>query len=77
MRKIIGEVVSAKMMKTAVVRVPRLKTHRLYGKRLRIFRKFSVHNEIGAKEGEMVEIKSHRPISRTKSWIIVKRLEKK
>jgi small subunit ribosomal protein S17 len=59
--------------KTIKVRIDRLVRHPKYGK----YRKFSsylhVHDEAGeARTGDVVEIAACRPLSRTKSWRLVK-----
>ena len=71
MKQIIGTVVGTKMAKTAVVLVERFKTHPVYKKRMRIKKKYHVHDEIGVKEGDRVKISQCRPISKTKKWQIL------
>lgn len=75
--RIIGKVVSAKMQKTIVVVVERLKKHSLYKKYLKHRTKYYVHDEKNlAKEGDMVEIEYTRPLSKLKRWRLVKVLNK-
>ena len=64
-----GVVVSAKMDKTAVVRVERITRHPIYKKVLRRGRKFKAHDETNdCHEGDRVEITACRPLSKDKSW---------
>lgn len=64
-----GVVVSDAMDKTVVVRVERRLRHPLYGKELRRFKKFHVHDEKNeAKVGDRVRIVETRPLSRLKRW---------
>lgn len=77
MKQIVGVVTSAKMTKTCVVLVERFKIHPVYKKRIRLKKKYHVHNEVGAKEGDQVKISPCRPISKTKKWKIVGIVEKK
>ena len=58
-RKIlVGRVTSDKMDKTIVVRVERLKRHPLYGKVVRLHKKYKAHDEQNsAKIGDMVRVK--------------------
>lgn len=70
-----GKVVSAKATKTVGVEVTRLAAHPRYGKRMKKKRVFPAHNEIGAKEGNEVEIGETRPISKTKSWKVIRILD--
>jgi ribosomal protein S17 len=42
----LGTVVSNKMDKTVVVRIDRHKRHRLYGKTIRVTRRYKAHDEI-------------------------------
>ncbi len=49
----------------------------LYGKFIRRTTKLHVHDEANeAKMGDVVEIKECRPISKTKSWTLVRVVEK-
>jgi len=64
-----GVVVSRSGDKSIVVLVERRKPHPLYGKVLRHFKKFHVHDEANAaKVGDKVRIVECRPMSRTKRW---------
>jgi len=72
-----GRVVSNKMDKTITVTVERQVQHPLYKKIVRRRTKLHAHdekNECG--EGDLVMIEECRPLSRTKSWRLVKVLEK-
>lgn len=71
-----GVVVSAKMDKTVVVAVDRRVTHPLYEKVITRTTKVHVHDaEERCKEGDKVLIQESRPISKTKSWILLNILE--
>lgn len=72
-----GTVISDKMSKAAVVLVERKYRHPLYGKIVTSKKKIHARNEIGAKEGQRVQIRECRPYSKTISFIIEKILEKK
>lgn len=64
-----GQVVSNRMDKTVVVSVTRLRTHRLYGKKYRVTKKYFAHDPTGASQiGQTVEIVESRPLSRRKRW---------
>ena len=68
-----GIVVSDKMSKTRVVKVARLVRHTCYDKVMRKSSKFAVHDEGNqSKEGDLVEIMSTRPLSKTKRWRLVR-----
>jgi small subunit ribosomal protein S17 len=75
----VGRVVSNKMDKTAVVAVEQTVTHRLYHRSMKKTKKFHAHDEENqCNVGDVVEIVSSRPLSRTKRWRvreIVKRAE--
>jgi small subunit ribosomal protein S17 len=76
-RTLIGRVVSDKMEKTVTVLVERRVKHPMYGKVITTSKKYHAHNENNeARIGDKVEIQESRPISRTKSWKIVKLIEK-
>lgn len=72
-----GVVVSNKMDKTVVVVVERRVTHPLYKKVMTRTTKVHVHDEDNkCKEGDKVMIQETRPISKTKSWVLLNILEK-
>jgi small subunit ribosomal protein S17 len=64
----IGRVVSNKMAKTVVVAVEKTVTHRLYHRSQKQTKKFHAHDEKGCNVGDLVEIVSSRPLSKTKRW---------
>jgi small subunit ribosomal protein S17 len=72
-----GRVVSDKMDKSATVVVERLVRHPIYGKYVRRSSRFHVHDEGNeCRIGDLVTIKECRPISKTKSWTLVKVVER-
>ncbi|MBN9231708.1 MAG: 30S ribosomal protein S17 [Legionella sp. 40-6] len=71
-RELVGKVVSDKMEKTIVVMIERSVKHPKYGKIIKRRTKLSAHDENGnAKMGDLVKIRESRPISKTKSWMLV------
>ena len=76
-KQLIGTVVSDKMDQTVTVLVERVVRHPLYGKYIRRSSKLHVHDvENECNTGDVVSIEQCRPVSRTKSWRLVKVLEK-
>jgi len=76
-RTLKGRVSSNRMQKTVTVIIERLVKHPLYGKFIKRTTKFHVHDEHNkCNEGDLVEISECKPISKTKSWILVKIIEK-
>ena len=76
-RTLVGRVVSDKRAKTVTVLVERRAAHELYGKIVGHSRKYHAHDEKGEyKLGDMVEIAEGRPISKTKSWVVTRLVEK-
>lgn len=72
-----GTVSSDKMEKTIVVVVETYKKDRLYGKRFKQSKKFHVHDELNqAHVGDFVLFIETRPLSKTKSFRLIKVLEK-
>ena len=68
-----GKVVSNKMQKTITVAVERYVPHPEYGKYQRRTTKFFAHDENGeCREGDIVAIEECRPLSRHKSWRLVR-----
>jgi len=76
-RKLTGRVVSDKMNKTVTVLVERKVKHPLYGKFVRRSKKYHAHDENNDfHPGDLVLIEETRPMSRTKTWKVVKLVEK-
>ena len=76
-RVIVGEVISDKMEKTVVVKTTRSLKHPVYGKVVRLHKKYKVHDEANAaKTGDLVEITESRPLSKTKHMTLVRVLPK-
>ncbi len=76
-RTLIGTVISNKMDKTVTVLIERKVKHPLYGKYIKRSTKLHAHDETNqCNEGDVVEVKSCRPLSKTKSWDIVNIVEK-
>jgi small subunit ribosomal protein S17 len=68
----IGQVVSNKMDKTAVVAVASVKSHPRYGKTIRRQTKLRAHDENNSCQvGDVVKIGETRPLSKTKRWRVV------
>jgi len=76
-RTLTGRVVSAKMQKTIAVEIERLIRHETYGKFIRRTTKLLAHDEKSeSKEGDTVQIQPCRPLSRRKSWKLVRVVER-
>ncbi len=72
-RTISGRVVSTKMDKTITVLVERKVKHPIYGKFIRRSTKIHAHDENNVcNEGDNVVIEQCRPVSKSKSWNLVK-----
>ena len=68
-----GKVVSTKMQKTISVLIQRYVPHPAYGKYQRRSTQFLAHDENNeSREGDTVAIEECRPLSRHKSWRLVK-----
>ena len=76
-RTLTGRVVSTKMQKTIAVEIERLIRHEQYGKFIRRTTKLLAHDENSeSKEGDTVQITPCRPLSRRKSWKLLKVVER-
>jgi small subunit ribosomal protein S17 len=74
---LVGTVTSDKMDKTVVVTVERTTRHPLYGKVVKVYKKYKAHDENNeAKEGDVVRICECRPISKDKSYFVQEILER-
>ncbi|WP_375642467.1 MULTISPECIES: 30S ribosomal protein S17 [unclassified Bartonella] len=68
-----GVVISDKSDKTVVVKVERRYSHPLLKKTVRQSKNYKAHDENNQfKIGDQVSIQESRPISKDKSWIVVK-----
>jgi small subunit ribosomal protein S17 len=68
----VGQVVSNKMQKTAVVETVARVPHAKFGKIVKQITRFYVHDEEGkAQVGDTVRIVETRPLSKTKRWRLV------
>src|SRR5688572_5029378 len=75
-RILIGTVVSDKTDKTVTVNVERKERHPLYGKIIRRSKKYHAHDEANEyKPGDTVRIEETRPISKTKTWKVLDRVQ--
>lgn len=76
-RTLTGTVVSDKMNKTVTVLVERKIKHPLLGKVMSVSKKYHAHDENNEfHAGDMVAIEECRPLAKTKSWRVVKRIDK-
>jgi small subunit ribosomal protein S17 len=74
-RVLTGTVVSDKADKTVVVRVERRVKHPLYGKIIKLSKKYHAHDAANEFHiGEIVRIEECAPISKLKTWTVVDRL---
>jgi small subunit ribosomal protein S17 len=76
-KELIGTVISDKMQKTRVVRILRMAKHPKYGRILKKYIKFKVHDEANlAKLGDLVKIQETRPLSKDKHFKLVEVVKK-
>jgi small subunit ribosomal protein S17 len=76
-RTLIGRVVSDRMERTVTVLVERRVKHAMYDKIIVRSSKYHAQNDNNeAKLGDMVEIQESRPLSKTKSWVVSRLLER-
>ena len=76
-RTLQGRVTSDKMQKSIVVAIERKIKHPVYGKYVTRTTKLHVHDENDeCGIGDLVEVRECRPLSKTKSWMLVRIVEK-
>ena len=74
-RVLTGTVVSDKGDKTVVVRVERRVKHPLYGKIIKLSKKYHAHDDANEfRAGEIVRIEECAPISKLKTWKVIDRI---
>jgi small subunit ribosomal protein S17 len=72
-RTLSGKVVKKSGDKTVSVLVSRQTTHPIYKKIIRVSKKYLAHDETNSiTVGDFVKIQETRPLSKNKSWEIVK-----
>lgn len=72
-RTLVGRVVSNKMSKTVTVLIERKVKHPVYGKYVTRSTKLHAHDESDRiNEGDLVEVAETRPLSRTKTWTVLR-----
>jgi len=72
-RTLTGKVVSDKMDKTITVLIERRVKHEIYGKYTTKSSKVHAHDEKNeCKIGDIVTVAESRPLSKTKTWALVK-----
>lgn len=70
-KALVGVVTSDKMQKTVVVQIERVTRHPLYGKVIKVHKKYKAHDESNdAKVGDMVRIRECRPLSKDKKFFV-------
>ena len=75
-RILVGTVTSDKTDKTVTVKVERKVRHPLYGKIIRRTKKYHAHDENNEfNVGDKVRIEETRPISKTKTWKVIERVD--
>lgn len=72
-RTLSGKVIKKSGDKTVSVLVSRQTTHPIYKKIIRVSKKYLAHDETNAiNVGDFVKIQETRPLSKNKSWEIIK-----
>ena len=70
-KTLVGVVTSDKMQKTVVVQIERVTRHPLYGKVIKVHKKYKAHDESNdAKLGDIVRIRECRPMSKDKKFFV-------
>lgn len=76
-RTMVGQVISDAMDKSITVSVERRVKHPVYGKYMRRSTKVHAHDETNeCNVGDTVMVEQCRPLSKTKTWRLVKVLER-
>jgi small subunit ribosomal protein S17 len=76
-KRFIGTVVSDKMQKTRIVRITEISKHPKYGRIVKKYNKFKVHDENNAAHmGDTVRIEETRPLSKDKRFRLLEIIKK-
>ncbi|MBI2010032.1 MAG: 30S ribosomal protein S17 [Candidatus Chisholmbacteria bacterium] len=76
MKQFSGKVIKKNVPKAVVVKVDSFVEHPIYKKRVKRSQKYLVHDEMGAKVGNIVTFKEVRPISKKKKFKITAIVDK-
>ncbi len=71
-----GVIISDKMQNTVVVLQEKQVPHPFYRKVIVKRKKFYAHNPLVAREGDLVEIRETRPLSKLKRFVVTKIIKK-
>jgi small subunit ribosomal protein S17 len=72
---LVGTVSSNKMTNTVIVKINQVKVHPKYHKRYQVTKKYAADTAGQQYQiGDKVEIMESRPLSRTKNWVVVKKV---
>jgi small subunit ribosomal protein S17 len=73
--KLVGTVASAKMANTVIVKIDQIKVHPKYQKRYRTNKKHAADTAGQTYAvGDKVEIMETRPLSKTKHWVVTRKI---
>ena len=73
-KTITAKVIKTQMNKSAVVSVERLVKHPVNGKYIKRSTKYHIHDENNiCSVGDVIKIKQCKPISKTKTWVLVEK----
>jgi small subunit ribosomal protein S17 len=76
-RAVTGTVISTKMDKTVTLLVERRERHPIYGKYIRRSSKLHAHDENNeCRPGDRVTVRESRPLSKTKTWVLERIVER-
>lgn len=76
-KRFIGTVISDKMQKTRVVKITEMSKHPKYGRIVKKYNKFKVHDENNsAQVGDTVRIEETKPLSKDKRFRLLEIIKK-
>ncbi|MDO8435773.1 MAG: 30S ribosomal protein S17 [bacterium] len=74
-KRLTGTITSAKMQKTIVVRVERIKEHPKYKRRYKTHKKYKADTSgVEYNIGDRVVIEECKPISKDKKWRVIRKI---
>lgn len=76
-RRLVGEVIKTSTPKMPVIKVSIKFAHPMYKKVMETWKHFHAHSEEELKVGDLVVIEENKPISKTKKWRVIKKVERK
>jgi small subunit ribosomal protein S17 len=76
-KRLTGQVIRLNMPSMPIVKVSTKFAHPKYKKVIETWKNYHAHNELKLEVGDFVVIEETKPISKTKRWMVIEKLDRK